>query len=43
MHIYGVENNGPNKPICKEEWRRRHREQTCGHSGVRRGRDALRE
>ena len=26
-----------------QQWRPRHREQTCGHSGGRRGRDELRE
>ena len=26
-----------------QQWRRRHREQTCRHSGGRRGGDALRE
>ena len=26
-----------------QEWRHRHREQTCGHSRGRRGRDELRE
>ena len=26
-----------------QQWRRRHREQTCGHSGGRRGWDKLRE
>ena len=31
------------EPICRQQWRCRHREQTCGHSRGRRGWDELRE
>ena len=30
-------------PFSGQQWRRRHREQTCGHSGGRTGWDELRE
>ena len=29
--------------LAEQQWRRRHREQTCGHSWGRRERDRLKE
>ena len=29
--------------FAEQQWRHRHREQTCGHGWGRRGRDALRQ
>ena len=38
MHIYGIQKDGTDKPLCRAAWRCRHREHTRGHSGRRRGR-----
>ena len=43
MHIYGIQKDGTDEPICRAAWRCRHREQTGGPSGGRRGRGRLRE
>ena len=43
MHIYGIQKDGTDEPICRAAWRCRHREQTGGPSGGRRRRGRLRE
>ena len=43
MHIYGIQKDDTDEPICRAAWRCQHREQTHGHSGGRRGRGRLRE
>ena len=43
MHMYGIQKDGTDEPICRAAWRCRHREQTGGPSGGRRGRGRLRE
>ena len=33
-HVYGIQKDSIDEPIVAgQQWRRRHREQTCGHSG----------
>ena len=33
MHVYGIQKDDTDEPICRAVVERRHREQTCGHSG----------
>ena len=35
-HIYGIQKDGTDAPVSGQQWRRRHGEQTCGHSGKER-------
>ena len=39
-HIYGMQKDGTDESICREQWRCRHREQTCG-PGVGEGEDEM--
>ena len=43
MHIYGIQKDGTDEPLCRTAWLCRHREHTGVNSGGRRGRDRLRE
>ena len=38
MHLYGIQKDGTDEPICRAASRSQHREHTRGHSGGRRGR-----
>ena len=38
-HIYGIQKDGTDESICRQQWRCRHKEQTCRPSGGRRRRD----
>ena len=31
MHKYGIYKDGTEEFICRQQWRKRHREQTYGH------------
>ena len=42
-HIYGIQKNSTNEPICKEGMDTQTTEQTCGHHRGRRGEDKLRK
>ena len=44
MHVYGIQKNGTHElTFVGQQWRCRHREQTCRHNEGRRGWDKLRE
>ena len=43
MHIYGIEKDGNNDPISRQQKRHRCKEQTFGLCGRQRGWDDLRE
>ena len=30
MHIHGIQKDGTDEPTAGQQWRRRHRAQTCG-------------
>ena len=42
-HIYGIQKDGTDEPICRQQRRHRQGEQTCGQSRGRREWDELRE
>ena len=42
-HVYGIQKDGTDEPLCRTAWLCRHREHTGVNSGGRRGRDRLRE
>ena len=39
IHIYGIYKDGFDEFIFRTAWKNRHRKETCGHNGGRRGRD----
>ena len=43
MHIYGIQKDGTDEPICRAVWRCRPREHTRGHSRGTTGRSRLSE
>ena len=43
MHIYGIQKNGNDEPICRAAVEMQLKEQTCGHSRGRRGWNELRK
>ena len=43
MHIYGIQKDGTDEPICRAAWRYRYGEHIHGPSGGRRRRGRLRE